>query len=210
MIYTWLADVSALLEEEKYRSYYHMVPAHRQEKADRLLRQEDKALSIGAWCLYQQMQKQYNLSEEALFNLSHSGNCVLCSVDDCIAQDHQLGCDLERIRDGKLHVAERFFCQGEYELIKGMESQEAKQEMFYRLWVLKESFMKATRLGMGLGMDQFENGFSQEDKPYLKSQPSEFAGQYFLKEYTLWEIPYRIAVCSNVGDFSEEILYLKL
>ena len=135
---------------------------------------------------------------------------MLCSVDDCIAQDHQLGCDLERIRDGKIHVAERFFCQGEYELIKGMESQEAKQEMFYRLWVLKESFMKATRLGMGLGMDQFEIGFSQEDKPYLKRQPAEFAGQYFLKEYTLWEIPYRIAVCSNVGDFSEEIFCLKL
>lgn len=210
MIYTWLADVSALWEEETYRKYYHMVPAHRQEKADRLMRQEDKALSIGAWCLYQQMQKQYGLSEESLFNLSHSGNCVLCSVDDCSDGNHQLGCDLERIRDGKPRVAERFFCRGEYELINGLESQEAKRHMFYRLWVLKESFMKATRLGMGLGMDQFEIGFSREDKPYLKRQPMEFAGEYFFREYPLLEIPYKIAVCSSVGEFSEDIPYLKL
>ena len=210
MIYTWLADVSALLEEETYREHYHTVPDYRQEKADRLLRQEDKALSVGAWCLYEQMKKHYGLSEESLFNLSHSGNCVLCSVDDCSDGGHQLGCDLERIRDGKLQVAERFFCEGEYGFIKGMESHEAKRAMFYRLWVLKESFMKATRLGMGLGMNQFEIGFSQEDKPYLKRQPMEFAGEYFFREYNLSGIPYRIAVCSNVGDFSEEIMYLKL
>lgn len=210
MIYTWLADVSALLEEEKYRYYYYMVPTHRQEKADRLLRQADKALSIGAWCLFQQMEKQYYLPKNAIYNLSHSGNYVLCSVEDSGNEIHQLGCDLEAIKNAKPHVAKRFFCEGEYQLIEGMQSKEAQRDMFYRLWVLKESFMKATRLGMRLGMDQFEIGFSKEDKPYLKRQPEEFAGEYFFQEYILAGIPYRIAVCSNVRDFSGEISIIEL
>jgi len=210
MIYTWLADVSALLEEEKYTECYGRLPAHRRRKADGLLRQEDKALSVGAWCLYEQMLKAYGLTERATYNLSHSGSFCLCSVDDSYAESRQLGCDLEAIRDLRRQVAKRFFCEGENDFIQEIQSEEGQIQRFYRLWVLKESFMKATRLGMKLDMKQFEIGFSKGDKPYLKRQPKEFAGEYFYKEYVLGGIPYRIAVCSNTGDFSEEIRIMKL
>lgn len=210
MIYTWLADVSALLEKEKYAEYYEKLPVHRREKADRLLRQEDKALSVGAWCLYEQMVQEYELPGNGVYNLSHSGNFCLCSVDDSGDESCSLGCDLEKIRDSRRQVAERFFCEGENDLIQEMQSEEGQRERFYRLWVLKESFMKATRLGMKLGMDQFEIGFCKADKPYFKKQPWEFPGAYYFREYVVEELPYRIAVCSNVDDFSEQIRMVEL
>ena len=80
MIVTWLADVSALHEESKYRSYYEKLPAFRKEKADRLKLQEDKALSVGSWILYETMKKEYSLQGNEIFNISHSGEHVLCSV----------------------------------------------------------------------------------------------------------------------------------
>ena len=82
MIRTWIADVTSLLEKEKYLQYYKIVPNFRKEKADKIVYQEGKALSVGVWVLYEKMRRTYGLSKNAVFNLSHSGQYVLCSVVD--------------------------------------------------------------------------------------------------------------------------------
>ena len=156
MIQTWIADVTALLEKQKYLQCYNRVPEHRQKKADRLRMQEDKALSVGAWTLLQKMEKEYSLQGNFIYNISHSGNCVLCSVEDGTSKSSKLGCDLEKVGEPNIKIAERFFCESEYRLIREYD-EKRQREMFYRYWVLKESFMKATRMGMELGMDQFED-----------------------------------------------------
>lgn len=207
MIQTWVADVSALFSEDVYKQYYMQVPKFRRQKADRLNRKEDKALSIGAWILFQKMKQEYNLCDDVLFNLSHSGELVLCSVNDGENSGEickNLGCDLEKIKQPHFHVAKRFFCRSEYERV--LEN----PDMFYRLWVLKESYIKATREGMKLGMDSFEIGFSREDDPYLIKWPERFTEAYFLKEYQVQDMPYRIAVCSDRDIFAEELILLKL
>lgn len=207
MIRTWAADVSALLAEDVYRKYYMQVPKFRKEKADRLSRKEDKALSIGAWVLFQKMKQEYHLHENVLFNLSHSGEFVLCSVSDeengaeiC----EKLGCDLEKIRQPHFHMAKRFFCHSEYERVL------KNPDMFYRLWVLKESYLKATREGMKLGMNTFEIGFSKENEPYLIKWPEQFGKTYFFKEYQVEDVPYRIAVCSDRNVFASDLCLVKL
>ena len=53
-------------------------------------------------------------------------------------------------------VSKTFFCRSEYEDIFRCDSKEARAEKFCRYWVLKESFMKATRKGMALKMSSFE------------------------------------------------------
>ncbi len=201
MIQTWTADVSALLKEDIYKKYYEQVPKSRKEKADCLKMQEDKALSVGAWILLGQMQETYHLEQDFLFNLSHSGEYVLCSVDDSGRKEEEgkLGCDLEKIKGPKNSIAKRFFCEAEYQKIQ------KSPEMFYRYWVLKESFLKATRMGMKLGMDTFEIEFTEGGKPYLVRQPEGFKEKYYLKEYEIDEIPYRIAVCSDSSEFFPEI-----
>ena len=82
---------------------------------------------------------------------------------------------------------------------------EEKRELFFRYWVLKESFLKATRMGLSLGMDSFEIGFSDEDKPYLMDKPQTFWEEYYFREYAVDGLPYRIAVCADCKDFAPKI-----
>lgn len=203
IIHTWLADVSALLDEKKYSEYYDKVPEYRKEKADYLKRQEDKALSVGAWTLFELMKKEYCLHEPVLFNLSHSKNCALCTIAIGNDAQNQLGCDLEFIGAARKGVAERYFCSEEVKMIHNTED-------FYRIWVLKESFMKATHMGMQLPMNTFSFAFDEKDRPYLLKQPEQFQNQYYFKEYAVEELPYKIAVCADCDAFAEEIQIVKL
>lgn len=147
MIRTWLADVSALMKEEEYIKYYKKVPEERKKKADSIVPHNGKALSVGAWTLLQMMREEYELDEDAVFNLSHSGQYALCSIDDNRIPGIQLGCDIEEIKQLRLSVARHYFCDSELEYIVGQKNEEAQKEMFYRYWVLKESFMKRNQIG---------------------------------------------------------------
>ena len=73
MVRVWIADITALLIEETYQAYYNKVPVWRKKKADKYVNKDDRARSIGAWTLWQMMQRELDVPEEAVFNLSHSG-----------------------------------------------------------------------------------------------------------------------------------------
>ena len=210
MIRTWIADVTSLLEKEKYLQYYKIVPDFRKEKADKIVYQEGKALSVGVWVLYEKMRRTYGLSKNAVFNLSHSGQYVLCSVVDSERQIWHLGCDIEGVKQVRLDVARRFFLCVRISKNCRTEYGSGKSGGVLSLLGVERSFMKATRLGMKLGLDQFEIGFSKEGSPYLLKQPEEFPQRYYFKEYTIADIPYKIAVCSNCSEFSKTIEKIEL
>ncbi len=204
MIRTWIGDVTSLLEEEQYKQYYEKVPAFRREKADKLRFQEDKALSVGAWTLLEMMREAYGLGEEAVFNLSHSGSLAMCSIEDGQDLKVKVGCDVEQIKKPHLNIAKRFFSKNECRYI------EKEEQHFYRFWVLKESFMKATRLGMKLGLNTFEFDFTEEDVPILVLKPEEIEGTFYFKEYQVEGLPYCMAVCSTSNQFAEEVQMVRL
>ena len=203
MIQTWIADVTSLLNTEVYQKHYNTVPEWRQKKADKIRFEEDKALSVGAWVLYEKMKKTYHLNDDAPFNLSHSGHFVLCSVEDSGNPSAMVGCDLEKIKEPRLKIARRFFCENECRLV------EENPDNFYRFWVLKESFMKVTRLGLKLGLDTFEIDIT-EVGPVLKRKPDGIEGEFYFKEYELERVPYRIAVCANRDEFAEKLTVVNL
>ena len=53
-------------------------------------------------------------------------------------------------------------------------------DAFFRYWVLKESFMKAVRLGMKLDTRKFEIEFDKEDHPVLVKKAGGISGKIFL------------------------------
>lgn len=199
---TFLADISCLLNEKNYRKIYEEVPVFRREKADRLKHREDQAQSVGAWYLWMQVQNRYQIPQDAerSFNLSHSGKYVLCSVD---ISGEQVGCDIECIRKYYEKLAEKYFCVSESERIR-MADEAERTEMFYRYWVLKESFLKATRKGLVMGLNTSEIHIPEEGDPVLLRWPEEIKETYYLKEYQTDGA--RIAVCSTNPDFEEKIL----
>ncbi|MFR3125041.1 MAG: 4'-phosphopantetheinyl transferase family protein [Coprococcus phoceensis] len=84
-----------------------------------------------------------------------------------------LGCDIEGVKQVRLDVARRFFVRPNFKESVEQNTEVERAEGFYRYWVLKESFMKATRLGMKLGLDQFEIAIFERGK----SVPAKTAGR---------------------------------
>lgn len=229
MIRTWVASVFPLYDDNFYRLCYERVPSFRREKADRMRGKQVRAQSIGVWILYEQMKKAYGIEADTAYNLSHSGDYVLCSVST--GQKAKVGCDIEEMKEPNLKIAKRFFCMAEYEQIAGEDQEALQQEIFYRYWVLKESFAKATREGLALGMDTFEIVLGSP--PVLVRQPEAFPERYYYREGALSNgklfLPdmgkdstqreerreaagcgkYRIAVCST-DSFIDEIIQTDL
>ena len=90
--------------------------------------------------------KPFVVGLDVHFNVSHSGNMVVCAVND-----KSVGIDIERIREYKLDVAKRVCAETELDLI--MQSNDPTDE-FTRIWTAKEAYTKY--LGIGLGNMDFK------------------------------------------------------
>jgi len=93
------------------------------------------------------------------FNVSHSGEWVVCAVGD-----HEIGVDIEQIKPIDTKIAQKFFTQTEYQTIT-FTQEEARLKAFYRLWTMKESYIKYIGQGLSIQLDSFEivkvkDGFS--------------------------------------------------
>ena len=202
MIKAWIADVSPLYLEEKLKKVYNTLPHFRQIKADNIKSADKKAQSAGVWFLLEKVREKYGISEKAVFNLSHTGDYVVCSVDMNENEDTFLGVDAEVIHEVPLKLAKRFYCKGEYEHLLNTDEKERQEELI-RIWVLKESFMKATRKGTALGTDTFE--FDLKGSAKIIKKPSEYKSEFFFMEYVPCGINCRVAVCSTDSDICDHI-----
>jgi len=144
----FIVDVTVLEDRELFERLLARMPAERRNKVTGSRFDRDRRLSLGAGCL--QMFAESSLKEGSDINLSHSGDLAMCIASDCRA-----GCDVQIYRDNYMDIAKRFFFGREYELICSQPTEGARQEMFFRLWTLKESFMKVTRLGFALPLQDF-------------------------------------------------------
>ena len=90
------------------------------------------------------------------FNIAHSGSWIVCG-----AGQGRLGVDVEKIDEADDGFAKRYFAPQETELLRSLEAASRKR-LFYSIWTLKESYIKA--LGMGLAMSL--EGFSMRFQPH--------------------------------------------
>jgi 4'-phosphopantetheinyl transferase len=89
------------------------------------------------------------------FNLSHTRGLVACVV----GFDHDLGIDVEandRCRN-ELRLAARFFASDEVSLLRRIAEDE-RRKAFFRIWTLKEAYIKATGQGLACPLDSFAFG----------------------------------------------------
>lgn len=87
------------------------------------------------------------------FNLSHTGDYMAVAV----AQNCQLGIDIEQIkaRNNLTALVNKCFSQKEAEYWQQLSS-EVQIQQFYQYWTRKEAFVKATGLGISLGLKECE------------------------------------------------------
>lgn len=107
------------------------------------------------------------------FNISHSGKWVVCGVGP-----RPLGVDIERTGRNSLEVARRCFSVSERKYLQSIP-QDKQDLVFIEIWVLKESYMKATGLGLRLNL---------KDLDVLSGPPG-------VIHYKGREVPYGLALC---------------
>lgn len=111
------------------------------------------------------------------FNLSHSGDYVICAVGD-----GEMGADIQKWVPYKERTAERFFAPEEWKLLQETPASQ-RTELFYRLWSRKEAYGKYTGRGIGSAVGE---DLSDERKWSEK--------QICFREHILEE-SYSLAVC---------------
>jgi 4'-phosphopantetheinyl transferase len=83
------------------------------------------------------------LSENIDFNISHSGNYVMCALSD----EGNIGVDIEEIKAIDVTQFKKFITSDELALIQNSENSLTE---FYELWAKKEAVMKAEGRGLSI------------------------------------------------------------
>ena len=213
----YIARTDALSNEKVYARLYNAVSEERRRKSDRFVQKRDKMLSIAAEILlkralfdcgiedfllrYGENGKPYLADNAVFFNLSHSENTVICAVSE-----REIGVDAEKVGEADLEVARRFFHRDEFALLENLPTNEEKRDMFFRLWTLKESFVKALGKGIMMPLDSFCVEFTGGE---ISVRQTVTPQQYFFKEYALGD-SFKYATCGLCGEFEDKLRFVEL
>lgn len=87
------------------------------------------------------------------FNLSHTRGMAAVAV----AEAREVGVDVEALAQARdvLRVADRFFAPEEAAAIRAATGEEARNNLFFSIWTLKEAVVKAEGRGLSRGLDSF-------------------------------------------------------
>ena len=214
----YIGDIGRLSSRpDLYEELYKNLSEFRKSKVDRLRPLADKCRAVGAGAILSLALSNYGLSEknavygfgdngkpfiegypEICFNISHSKDRVMC-----VTAGFPVGCDVEAVRmrtKTNSGVVRRFFSESEKKLLENASLNGEKEfnDLFYKIWTLKESYIKYTGMGLKCPMDSFS---VTEDRN----------GETELRTLDIEDEEYKYAVCfassfSDVGMFTEKIV----
>ena len=217
----YLSSIRSLDLSDNYDRAYSVVSIDRKEKAASFKNEESRKRTIMGEILIRKalsdLNRKYDMFEYAYgkygkpylknmpdfcFNISHSGDYVLLGVSG-----KEIGCDIELIRKRDLKIAKRFFTAQEYEDIIRVKNEDDRMSLFFSYWVLKESYIKQSGLGLSEPLNSFSITINENKEIYVNSG-NDVDGLY-MKLFDELE-GYRIGVCSydeeaklKVVDFTE-------
>ena len=209
----YIADVHCLNEKKLFAKYYAAVNKERRAKVDRMRFQKDKILSLGVEILLQRACKDFGIEYndasiaeneygkpyfkdiDLAFNLSHSGERAMC-----IMSEELVGCDVEEIDTPDLQILS-FFSAEERAQILALKNDDSLADYFYRLWTLKESFVKCAGAGLEIDLTDFTVRIHSD---YVELKQSITKDVYFIGECHLND-NYRYAWCRRKSGGETEI-----
>ena len=157
---------------EAWKSCFEKIEAGRRERLVRMQSEGQRRRSLAAGCLlhdalcrelgllpkekgafsigYREGGKPFLREREGLFfNLSHSGDYVCCAVGR-----EETGVDIQAHTKVRPSLSERFFTQEDNRRLR--EAGSEREALFFRMWSIKESYLKLTGKGVGAGLSSFE------------------------------------------------------
>ena len=111
--------------------------------------------------------KPHLIDSPVRFNLSHSGDYAVIGI----CGSAEIGVDTEQVRSSIDYrdISERYFSTVELAWLMDAPGDQ-QRERFYRLWVVKEAFLKATGEGLGTALHEIVVEFSS-GRPVVRSAP---------------------------------------
>lgn len=207
-ILTYILDTS-FINKDVFDKLIIGIKDYRKEKIEKLSMFDTKCLSLGVEILikkacedfqidynsleikFNENGKPYFKNSKYFFNTAHSGKYAICVISD-----KEVGIDIEEIKDYKAKVAERCFTPLENKYI---EVTNDKVDLFYRLWTLKESYVKCIGSGLCISLNSFS--LVAKDNNIVIEGKDNY--QFYEKKFE----NYRIAWCVNV-NFNEKEKYV--
>ena len=196
MVRVFISNISNLPDALDNQEMMEGLPDERKEKIKRIKIAHGRKQSLGAGLLLKHAQT--TLGEGLCYNLSHSGDYVICA-----ASNFSVGCDIEKIKEAPINVAKRYFCESEI-LYLDKIPKENRDDDFFRLWTIKESYVKMLKKGLSMGLNSFEVSF---DEGVRIKKNNEYVDCH-IKEYNLEG--YKISVCSKEEFFADEMDIIEL
>lgn len=129
------------------------------------------------------------------FNISHSHSLAVCAIGQI-----PLGVDVEQIRPYREPLLGKILSEKERKMFLGDNMSRAeKEQLFFRLWTLKESYVKA--VGCGIRVPLSEISFSFDGK---EIQCSKKGFGFWQRQ---WEERYLISLCWQ-GESREQVVVM--
>jgi 4'-phosphopantetheinyl transferase len=138
----------------------------------------------------------FNEQADFHFNLSHSGDWVVCAVDN-----KPVGIDVEEISPIDLDISKNYFSTDEH---KDLLSKADKIAYFFTLWTLKESYIKIVGQGLSLPLNSFSIRFRENNEIRIAGKGTMIRDTFF-SQYNIDE-NYKMAVCAQHKDFPGGII----
>ena len=212
----YLIHTEFLDEESVFQRKLRQVSEKRREKVLAYRIREDQKRSLAAGLLLEHVLEERGYSSNLIetekngklylpgvdnffFSLSHSGEYAACVVSDV-----PVGVDIQKKRATKASIAKRFFRWEEAERI-AKAPEKSKEDLFFRYWTGKESYLKLTGQGLGGSLDSF---FVDLDEMVIVDKYNHNK-EIFLKEYKCLEDYYISVACYNkkFSMFAKKIYY---
>ncbi|MCI8669656.1 MAG: 4'-phosphopantetheinyl transferase superfamily protein [Lachnospiraceae bacterium] len=166
MIYEYAINIANINSIEQIKGLH--CSKERITRADRYYKEKDKIRSIISEAIvrygltegiglngdsiiinYPKYKKPYIDMKGIYFNISHSGDWIVVAVGD-----EEIGVDVEKIKETKLPEQLVYFSEEERFFLESLE--ESNQvNWFYKIWTLKESYIKYTGKGFKCSLNSF-------------------------------------------------------
>ena len=128
------------------------------------------------------------------FNITHTDHLAVLAIDT-----HLVGVDIEKVSVARMAVANRFFSDSEKEMLN-LCPEGQRNRLFFELWTIRESFVKA----IGCGIFGTMHEFTPELKDTVWQINHQESGLWKIRHYNLFT-DYIVALCSQKQVFPEEI-----
>ena len=128
------------------------------------------------------------------FNISHSDNAAILAISN-----QNVGIDIQKVNSNTKNIANRFFTRDENVYLSSLDN-DLKNDAFFRIWTIKESYIKFSGNGLRTPLDSF-NVILNDNQAYIENK------KLCIQEYNL--LPeYKVSVCLKEPENDTEIYFI--